>query len=92
MTDDLWRLQVKVRDLALLKKYVKHMGLSGRELAKRAGLGHAIVAHLLKGTRKTCSPATAAAIEESLGCPRGLLFETSVSNVSPSNGRKRVAA
>ena len=79
--DHLWRLKVKLRSRRLLREYVKHMGLSGRQLAKRAGLGHAIVAHLLKGTRTTCNPATAKAIEEALGCPPGLLFEQSVSAV-----------
>lgn len=77
----LWRLNVKLRSRRLLQDYVKHLGLSGREVAKRAGLGHAIVAHLLNGTRTTCTPATARAIEEALGCPRGLLFEESVSTV-----------
>ena len=78
---DPWRLYVRLRSHRLLKEYVKHMGLSGRELAKRAGLGHAIVGHLLKGTRATCNPATAKAIEEALGCPPGLLFEPLVSSV-----------
>ena len=78
---DPWRLYVRLRSHRLLKEYVKHMGLSGRELAKRAGLGHAIVGHLLKGTRTTCNPATAKAIEEALGCPPGLLFEPFVASV-----------
>lgn len=78
---NLWRLNVKLRSRRLLQDYVKHLGLSGREVAKRAGLGHAIVAHLLKGTRTTCTPSTARAIEEALGCPPGLLFESTVSAV-----------
>lgn len=76
-----WRLHVKLRSRRLLQDYVRHLGLSGREVAKRAGLGHAIVAHLLNGTRTSCNTATAAAIEEALGCPRGLLFEETVSVV-----------
>jgi transcriptional regulator with XRE-family HTH domain len=79
-----WRLHVKLKSRRLLADYVKHMGWTGRRLAREAGLGHAIVAHLLNGTRNTCSPATAKAIEEALGCPRNLLFEPSVSSVSAS--------
>lgn len=91
MHEDQWRLNVTLRSKRLLKDYVKHLGWSGRKLAKEAGLGHAIVAHLLRGTRKTCSARTANAIEDALGCPRGLLFEVSVSTVSESNGRQAVA-
>jgi hypothetical protein len=87
MSEPIWRIHVELRSRRLLNDYVKHMGWSGRRLAKEANLGHAIVAHLLKGTRRTCSPATARAIEEALGCPRNLLFSTSASTVSQSNGR-----
>lgn len=88
MADEVWRIYVELRDRRLLTTYLRHMGWSGRELARRAGLGHAIVAHLLKGTRSTCSANTAHAIEDALGCPRGLLFRDIVSNVSSSNGRE----
>lgn len=87
MADEVWRIYVEIRDRRLLTQYVRHMGWSGRKLAEEAGLGHAIVAHLLKGTRKTCSKDTADAIEDALRCPRGLLFRSRVSSVSPSNGR-----
>lgn len=88
MADEVWRINVELKSRRLLTDYVKHMGWSGRRLAEEAGLGHAIVAHLLKGTRKTCSPKTANAIEDALRCPRGLLFRTQVSSVSSSNGRE----
>lgn len=87
MDDELWRIYMELRSRRLLNDYVKHMGWSGRQLAKEAGLGHAIVAHLLKGTRTTCSKKTADAIEDALGCPRHLLFSSQVSSVSSSNGR-----
>lgn len=92
MQHTLWRLNVKLRSRRLLTDYVKHMGWTGRQLAREAGLGHAIVAHLLSGERTTCSPATAKSIEEALGCPRHLLFEETVSSVSPSNGHERISA
>lgn len=87
MDDEIWRIYVELRSRRLLNDYVKHLGWSGRKLAAEAGLGHAIVAHLLKGTRKSCSAKTAHAIEDALGCPRGLIFRTIVSSVSSSNGR-----
>lgn len=91
MNDDLWRLNVELRSRRLLLDYLKAMKWSQRRLAQEAGLGHAIVNHLCKGTRKTCSKATSAAIEEALRCPPGLLFVESVSIVSPSNGRRSAA-
>lgn len=87
MYEDEWRLTVKLRSRRLLKDYVRHLGWSGRRLAREAGLKPAIVGHLLNGERHTCSPKTAHAIEDALGCPRGLLFEASVSTVSRSNGQ-----
>lgn len=86
--DDLWRLNVELRSRRLLLDYLKAMKWSQRRLAQEAGLGHAIVNHLCKGTRKRCSKATAAALEEALRCPPGLLFVESVSIVSASNGQR----
>lgn len=83
---DIWRLNVKLKSRRLLADYTKHMQWSGRRLAREAGLGHAIVLHLLSGERTNCSPETARKIEEALGCPSGLLFEVSASSVSRSNG------
>lgn len=65
---------MRVRDRRVLEGYVSLMGLSGRDLARRAGLGHATVNHLLSGRRATCSASTARAIEVALQCPAGLLF------------------
>lgn len=92
MGEEVWRINVEIRSRRLLNDYVKHMGWSGRKLAEEAGLGHAIVAHLLNGTRKSCNVKTAHSIEEALGCPRGLLFTERVSTVSPSNGREPISA
>lgn len=90
MYDDLWRLNVELKSRHILKEFAKTKKWSGRELARQAGLGHAIVLHLMNGERSRCSKATADAIEDALGCPRGLLFETSVSTVSASNGRREL--
>lgn len=50
-------------------------GMSERELARVAELGHATVNHLVTGRRTRCSLATARAIETALGCAAGTLFE-----------------
>lgn len=91
MHDDLWRINMELKSRSLLHEFAKHKKWSGRQLAREAGLGHAIVLHLLSGERTTCNRSTAAAIEDALDCPRGLLFETKVSSVSGSNGRKELA-
>lgn len=52
-------------------------GLSERELARRAGLGHATVNHLVTGRRKFCTQRTAGAIVAGLQLRpelRGWLF------------------
>lgn len=67
---------MRLKDRDLLRRYIGPSGLniSGRELARRADLGQAIVGHLLSGRRTTCSRRTAIRIETALGCPAGLLF------------------
>lgn len=88
-----WRLNVRLKDRQLLVQYIGPTGLniSGRELARRAGLKQAIVGHLAGGRRATCSKATAVAIERALGCPAGLLFDESVPVVR-ADGRQVTAA
>lgn len=66
---------VQVRDRTALRAYVRLLGWSERELAVRAGVGHATVNHLVSGRRTVCTPRTAQAIEAALGCPRGVFFE-----------------
>jgi transcriptional regulator with XRE-family HTH domain len=77
---------MRVRDSAALRAYLRLLGLSERALAARAGIGHATVNHLLSGRRRTCSAATAAAIESALACPPGLFFEATGAELS---GRSR---
>lgn len=66
---------VRVRDRSALRAYLRLLGLSERELAARAGVGHATVNHLLSGRRQTCSPRTAEALETALACPPGVFFD-----------------
>lgn len=66
---------MRVRDPGALRAYLRLLGISERELAARAGVGHATVNHLVSGRRTGCSERTARAIESALACPRGLFFE-----------------
>ena len=66
---------VGVRDASALRAYVRLLGWSERELAARAGVGHATVNHLVSGRRTRCAATTAHAIEAALGCPGGVFFE-----------------
>ena len=63
-----------LRDAEALRGYLRLMSMSERRLARRAGIGHATLNHLLSGRRTTCSARTADAIEAALACPAGLFF------------------
>lgn len=63
-----------LRDADALRGYLRLMSMSERQLARRAGIGHATLNHLLSGRRTYCSVRTAEAIEEVLACPAGLFF------------------
>jgi transcriptional regulator with XRE-family HTH domain len=82
LTPDPWRLIVKIKSRRTLKEYAKFHQLSGRALAKKAGLSPAIVNHLMSGERDTCNLETARKLEEALQCPPGFLFEPSMSRVA----------
>lgn len=93
-----WRLIVKLRSRRALLEFMQYQGLSGRALARKAGLSPAIVGHLArdshsKSARRTCSIKTARAIEEALGCPPGFLFEADMCSVAAhTTHREKVAA
>lgn len=63
-----------LRSRETLVECLEMAGLSERELARVANLGHATVNHLLTGRRTTCSLGTARAIERVFDCPPGALF------------------
>lgn len=92
MNADPWRLVVKLKSRRALNEYVAFHKMSGRALARKAGLGPGIVGHLMAGRRTTCNLETAKAIEEALGCPQGFLFEPSLSSVSDDSTRRKVTA
>ncbi len=63
-----------LRDRHTLAEIVSHCGLSERELARQASLGHATVNHLLTGRRRSCSVHTAKTIARILGVDLHQLF------------------
>ena len=75
-----------------LLEYMEFHKLSGRGLAKKAGVSPAIVGHLARDpkaptARRSCSLKTARAIEEALACPPGFLFEPSMLRVADTATR-----
>lgn len=64
-----------------LANYMKHRGLTVRQLADRVGCSRALIGHLRSGKRTTCQPATARKIEKALDAPAGSLFVAHVSRV-----------
>ncbi len=66
-------MQLRSREALII--CLEASGMSERQLARVAGLGHATVNHLVTGRRTRCSPATAIAIETALGCGEGTLFD-----------------
>lgn len=65
---------MRLRSRELLAQLVDGTGLSERELARRAGLGHATLNHLLTARRESCSVRTAMALSSALLCPASVLF------------------
>lgn len=65
---------MRIRNNRILRDYISLLGMSERELARRAGLSHSTVNHLLTGRRSTCTAQTAHAIEAALDVPGGLIF------------------
>ena len=76
-------MHIRIRDRGALRSYVRLLGVSERELAQRAGVGHATVNHLISGRRATCTPETARAIESALGCPAGIFFAAEQNDGQP---------
>jgi plasmid maintenance system antidote protein VapI len=65
---------MQLRSRQTLIDFLDAAGLSERQLARAAGLGHATVNHLFTGRRTTCSLGTARAIERVFDCGPGVLF------------------
>jgi len=65
---------MRLRNRNLLVDRIEYAEISEREVARRAGLSHSTVNHLLTGRRHTCSLSTALAIERVLDSAPGTLF------------------
>lgn len=91
------RVTYTLRSQALLVDQMRYRRFhTGYALAKAAGLLPGTVNHLVFGRRTTCSPETAASIEEALDVRPGTLFRADVYRVpgypaSPSTPSRRTA-
>ena len=65
---------MRLRSRLILIALIDDAGISERELARRAGLSHSTVNHLVTSRRLSSSLPTALAITRALGCPIGTLF------------------
>jgi DNA-binding XRE family transcriptional regulator len=65
---------MRLRNRLVLGAFVDNAGMSEREVARRAGLSHSTVNHLITGRRATCTLSTAIAIARTVHCPIGALF------------------
>lgn len=54
--------------------------MSGRRLARYAGVHPSFIDHLTSGRRRSCEPPTARRIAEALGVPLDVLFEVHMSS------------
>ncbi len=78
-----------------LRSYVKHRGMTMKQIANRAGCSPQLVGHLHSGKRLSCRPENARAIERALDAPRGSLFLDKASTVTrdiPKRANRRFAA
>jgi hypothetical protein len=65
--------------------------MSGRTLARYAGVHPSFIDHLTSGRRKSCEPATATRIAEALSVPLDILFEVHMSTTEQHTGKERAA-
>lgn len=65
---------MRLRSREALVRLIENAEISEREVARRAGLGHSTVNHLLTGRRRSCSISTALAIERVFLVRPGTLF------------------
>jgi transcriptional regulator with XRE-family HTH domain len=65
---------MRLRSRLILIALIDDAGISERELARRAGLSHSTVNHLVTSRRLSSSLPTALSITKALGCPIGALF------------------
>lgn len=74
---------MKLLDPNILSAHMEHRDMNQARLARYAGCSRQFVNQLLNGTKSSCTPKLAEAIEEVLNVPHGALF---VGKDSMSNG------
>lgn len=73
-----------------LDSYMRFRGLSNEALARKCGSikRRSTISHLRSGSRKTCGPEIARAIEKALECPANSLFLAEVPTASNGSVRQ----
>lgn len=66
---------MRLRNRLVFAAFVDNAGVSERAVARRAGLSHSTVNHLISGRRVTCSLRTAITIAHAVHCPVEVLFD-----------------
>lgn len=66
--------------------------MSGRRLARYAGVHPSFIDHLLAGRRSSCEPRTAELISEGLGVPLGVLFTPNAPSATGQIAKSREIA
>lgn len=65
--------------------------MSGRTLARCAGVHPSFINHLTAGRRRSCEPQTAQRIAEALGVPLDVLFDPEMSTVTHDADNRHAA-
>lgn len=89
MTNHYPRREVYMRLISkeALVAYMDARGMTNRKLAVKAGNPsyRSTISHLRSGTRNTCGPKVAGAIEKALDAPPGSLFVVEMANATAAN-------
>lgn len=84
---------MRLKSPEILMAFIKQKGFTKSRLARYANCSPAMITHLTKGDRRTCSRQLAEAIAEALDVPREALFDpgTSADRGRNSGNRQAVA-
>lgn len=87
-----WRFEVKLISTEAFRSYVKHRGMTMKEIAFKAGCSPQLVGLLHSGKRTSCRPENAYRIEKALDAPKGSLFLETASTVTRDTRRQQNVA
>lgn len=86
---------MRLRSAEVLRAFVgpePSKRMSGRKLARAAGVHPSFINHLTAGREDSCTPPTADRIADALGVPTDVLFEERVTSAARHNGKRKGAS